>query len=72
MDTSRMRRPCLFKKGDVTRAVKAVLATGLEIAQVEIGKDGGINLVLGKPEGQTAALSNNLDRELAEFNAQHG
>jgi hypothetical protein len=66
-----MRRPCLFKERDVTRAAKAVLAAGLEIARVEIGKDGGIIVVPGKPEGQAAALSD-LDRELAEFNAQYG
>jgi hypothetical protein len=67
-----MRRPCLFKERDVTRAAKAVLAAGLEIARVEIGKDGGIIVVPGKPEGQAAALSDDLDHELAEFNAQHG
>jgi hypothetical protein len=44
-----MRRPCLFKERDVTRATKAVLAAGLEIARVEIAKDGGIVVVPGKP-----------------------
>jgi hypothetical protein len=67
-----MRRPCLFKERDVTRAAKAVLAAGLDIARVEIGKDGGIIVVPGKPEAQAAALSDDLDRELAEFNAHHG
>jgi hypothetical protein len=42
------RRPCLFKERDVTRAAKAVLAAGLEIARVEIAKDGGIIVVPGK------------------------
>lgn len=45
-----MRRPCLFKKRDVTRATKAVRAAGLEIARVEINKDGVIVVVPGKPE----------------------
>lgn len=67
-----MRRPCLFKERDVTRAAKAVLAAGLDIARVEIAKDGGIVVVPGKPEGQVTALSDDLDRELAEFRAQHG
>jgi hypothetical protein len=52
-----MRRPCLFKERDVTRAAKAVLAAGLEIARVEIAKDGAIVVVPGKPEeinGETA------------------
>jgi hypothetical protein len=66
------RRPCLFKERDVTRATKAVLAAGLEIARVEIGKDGAIIVVPDKPEGQAAAPSDDLDRELAEFETQHG
>jgi hypothetical protein len=45
-----MRRPCLFKERDVTRAAKAVLAAGLNIARVEIAKDGAIIVVPGKPE----------------------
>jgi hypothetical protein len=43
-----MRRPSIFKKTDVTRATKAVLAAGLEIARVEVAKDGSIILVPGK------------------------
>jgi hypothetical protein len=67
-----MRRPCLFKKRDVTRAAQAVLAAGLDIARVEIAKDGGIVVVPGQPEGQTTTQSDDLDRELAEFKVQHG
>ncbi len=40
-----MRRASIFKKTDVTRATKAVRAAGLEIARVEIGKDGSIVVV---------------------------
>jgi hypothetical protein len=37
----------------VTRAVKAAVAAGVEIAQVEIGKDGKIIIVTGKPKSCT-------------------
>jgi hypothetical protein len=44
-----MRRPSIFKKTDVTRATKAVLAAGLEVARIEIGRDGAIVVVPGRP-----------------------
>jgi hypothetical protein len=43
------RRPCAFRETDVKRAVRAVRAAGIEIARVEIGKDGSIVVVPGKP-----------------------
>ena len=43
-----MRRPSKFKKTDVTRAAKAVLAAGLEIARVEVAGDGSIIVILGQ------------------------
>jgi len=46
-----MRRPSIFKKTDVTRAAKAVRAAGIEIARVEIEKDGKIIIVPGEPMG---------------------
>jgi hypothetical protein len=45
-----MRRPVAFKKRDVTRATKAVLEAGVEVARVQIEKDGTINVIAGKPE----------------------
>ena len=49
-----MRRPCTFKRTDVTRATKAVLAAGLEVERIEIGKDGSIKVFPGKPEDAPA------------------
>jgi hypothetical protein len=43
-----MRRPSAFKKTDVTRATKAVLAAGLAVARVEIAADGAIVVVPAK------------------------
>jgi hypothetical protein len=62
-----MSRAATFKRADVTRAV---LAAGVGVASIEIVKDGRIIVLPGKPEGQ--ASSDDLDRELAEFKAQHG
>ena len=44
-----MRRPSTFKMTDITRAMKAVLQTGLSVARVEINRDGVIVVIPGKP-----------------------
>jgi hypothetical protein len=82
-----MRRPSTFKKADLIRATKAVQAAGLDIARVEVSRDGLIVIVPGQrgwsvrsdardrvdgaPRNGDVILANDLDRELAEFNAQH-
>lgn len=38
------RGPQLFKQSDVTRAVKATRAAGVEVARVRIGRDGTIQI----------------------------
>lgn len=48
-----MRRASMFKKTDVTRATKAVRDAGLEIARVEVAKDGSIVVVPGKSPAET-------------------
>lgn len=64
---AKIRGPCSFKQCDVTRAVKAVAKAGVPVARVEIAPDGRIVIVTG-----TAATgqSDDLDRELAEFEAR--
>jgi hypothetical protein len=48
--------PVHSKKTDVVRATRAVLATGLEVARVEINsKDGKITVVPGKPDAGAPA-----------------
>jgi predicted type IV restriction endonuclease len=58
-----MRRPCTFKQSDVTKAVKAVVAAGVQVAQVIVDKDGRIVVIVcepGKAEADTGA--NEWDR----------
>lgn len=50
-----MRRPSTFKKTDVTRATNAVIAAGLQVARVEISKEGLIVVVPCKSETTPAA-----------------
>jgi hypothetical protein len=44
------RGQCTFRQGDVTKAVKAVIAAGIEVARVEVGPDGRIVVVTGKTD----------------------
>jgi hypothetical protein len=63
------RAPSTFRQQDVTRAVKAVAAAGVDIARVEIGRDGKIVVVTQQsPTNQ----QDDLDRELTRFEARHG
>ncbi len=78
-----MRRPSTFKKGDLVRLVHAVQAAGLSVRRVEVRPDGGMIVVVpgGPGEVDNTAEANRwadptqeldeLDVELAEFNARH-
>jgi hypothetical protein len=65
------RVPSTFRQADVTRAVKAVIAAGVDIARIEIDAAGKIVIVTGKPSKVSATSSNDLDRELVEWEARH-
>ncbi len=43
------RGACTFKQQDVTRALRAAVAAGIEVQRYEIDKDGKIVVVTGKP-----------------------
>jgi hypothetical protein len=64
------RAPSTFRQQDVTRAVKAVVKAGVDIARVrvEITKAGSI-IVTSVTE---PAAQDDLDRELAAFEEGHG
>ena len=59
--------PCAFKKSDIMRAVGAARKAGLEIVHVKVSRDGGIDIVVGKPSdagsGTTATEKNEWDAE---------
>jgi len=51
------RRVCAFRQADVRRAVQAVRKAGIEIARVEIDREGKIIIVSVTPDtGQTTEL----------------
>jgi hypothetical protein len=62
------RGPLTFRQGDVTRAVKAVVAAGVEIARVEIDKSGKIVIV---PKVANTPVRADADNEWDEVLA-HG
>ena len=63
------RRACLFKKTDVTRAIDATRAAGVQIGRVEIDKEGNITIVPVEAVGEHI---NELDRELEAFEQSNG
>jgi hypothetical protein len=65
------RAPSTFRQQDVTRAIKAVAAAGVDIARVEIDRAGKIVIVTGKVL-EPASAQDELDCELQEWEARHG
>jgi hypothetical protein len=47
------RAPCTFRRTDVTRAVKAVVAAGVHIARVEIDRAGKIVIIAAEVTEQS-------------------
>src|SRR5262249_37115659 len=43
-----------FRQTDVTRALKAVTAAGIEVARIEIDRNGRIVIIPGKPTSEEA------------------
>jgi hypothetical protein len=44
------RGNCKFRQRDIKAAIKAVMAAGVDIARVEVDKDGKIIVVTGKAD----------------------
>jgi hypothetical protein len=58
-----------FKQADMTRAMRAATAAGIQVARVEVDNAGKIVIIVGKPAG---GAEDPLDAELAAFEARHG
>jgi hypothetical protein len=52
------RGPHTFKQADLTRAIKGARAAGIDVAQIEIGKDGKI-VILPKQPGMALQIAQN-------------
>jgi hypothetical protein len=66
------RTPSTFRSRDLTRAVKAVVAAGVDVARVEIDTAGKIVIVTSKTSRIAETPMNDLDRELEQWEARHG
>src|SRR5262249_14203374 len=64
------RRPARFTQVEVARILRAVTDAGIVNSRVEIATDGKIVVVIGQQSA--ASAQDDLDRELAEFEASHG
>jgi hypothetical protein len=63
------RAPSTFRQGDVTRAIRATQAAGVDIAKIVVAPDGTITIIAGNP---AAVEADDLDCELAAFQVRHG
>jgi hypothetical protein len=46
------RGPCTFKQQDVTRALRATIAAGIEVQRVEIDRNGKITVVTAESQAE--------------------
>ena len=56
------RGTCTFRQRDVTAAIKAAKAAGVDVARIEVDRDGKVVILAGKPP--TAAPSPNDETDM--------
>lgn len=54
------------RQRDVAAAVKGAAASGVEIARIEVDKDGRIIIIAGTPTEGSTAMANALDEWMAK------
>ena len=55
------RRPSAFRQGDLTKAVKAVVAAGLRVAGVKVSARGEIEVLTGNEQAEPETTINEWD-----------
>jgi hypothetical protein len=55
------RAPATFRQQDVTRAIRAAIAAGVDIARIEVAKDGRI-IIVTAAHTEPKAEANEWDR----------
>jgi hypothetical protein len=55
------RGPCTFKQRDVTKAVKAIVAAGVQVERVEIDRAGKIIVTAARPMESAGSARNEWD-----------
>jgi hypothetical protein len=63
------RRPSFITQAYIKRAVKAVRDAGVEVARVEVDKDGRIVVIAGQP-GESMDTADSWDKAVAELQAR--
>ncbi|WP_141701226.1 hypothetical protein [Methyloceanibacter methanicus] len=53
------RGRCTFRQQDVTRALRATVAAGIDVQRIEIDKDGKIVVVTGRPREEAEESGEN-------------
>jgi hypothetical protein len=63
------RAPSTFRQQDVTRALRAVTAAGVDIARVEIDKAGKITITTTRAKGATNGVARSAVGEENEWDS---
>jgi hypothetical protein len=63
------RHPATVTQAKIKHAVKAVLDAGVEVARVEVDKDGKIIVFAGKPGEPLSNESGSWDKAIADLKA---
>ncbi len=67
------RRPATVTQTEIKRTVKAVVDAGVEVARVEVEKDGRIIVIAGKPcDGAVSTADDELKQWRRKRNAHSG